>query len=56
MLTFYQDCSCTNCCPLCSVELRLSVKCTDDVTREVMAFMQYYYGCLNYSSLLCAGH
>lgn len=32
---FTRDCSCTERCPLCSVELRLSVKCTDDVTREV---------------------
>jgi len=32
---FTRDCSCTEQCPLCSVELRLSVKCTDDVTREV---------------------
>jgi len=32
---FNRDCSCTERCPLCSVELRLNVKCTDDVTREV---------------------
>jgi len=32
---FTRDCSCTERCQLCSVELRLSVKCTDDVTREV---------------------
>jgi DNA-directed RNA polymerase II subunit RPB3 len=33
--TYTRDCACAERCPLCSVELRLHVKCTDEQTREV---------------------
>jgi len=32
---YTRECSCLERCPLCSVELLLNVKCTDDQTREV---------------------
>ena len=32
---FFQDCSCTDYCPDCSVEFTLDVKCIDDHTRNV---------------------
>ena len=32
---FFQDCSCTDYCPDCSVEFSLDVKCIDDHTRNV---------------------